>query len=679
MTLAAGQILQTRYRIDALLGQGGMGAVYHAYDTILNRPCALKCLVVPASLNAVEATQMRQQFHHEAAVLANLSHPSLPRVTDYFSWNADDFLVMDFIEGESLEDLIQHQGALAEGRVLAWAGQLLDALAYCHSQGVFHRDVKPANIIITPHGRAVLVDFGLVKLWNPADPRTMTVMRGLGTPQYAPPEQYASGPGHTDARSDLYALGATLYHALAGQEPPIAPLRMASPGSFASPRVWNPALSAQTEAAVLKAMGLDRDMRFRSAEEMQAVLNRQAPLTRQAPPNQQTALNQQIILKKQTPRRRVTEPWLMAGMLALALLVGAWLFLGRSSDPGMGMPARTTAGPIGLSAPATPAALVPTVRPAPESTATSLLPVSSPVPASPLPPVQAHTPASPPTTIAISPEPPPAATPIVQGTSPLRLSSDPAQEYVPSYSPDGRYVVYMSDRDGSWQIYRMNADGSGARRLTTNDADNYHPRFSPDGRQIAFASRMDGDWDLYLMDLDGQLIRQVLDQPGDQYYPYFAPNGQRLSFMGKTDGKWEVFTIDVAGGYVQNVTNHPANDAYAAFAPDGRHLVFQSDRDGNWEIYILDLDSGLVQRLTDDKGRDADPIVSPDGRWIVFESNRNGNYDVYVMDWTGGQIQRLTTDPANDWVPAFAPDNSGIIFQSSRSGGMDLYVLPFRS
>jgi Serine/threonine protein kinase len=129
----------------------------------------------------------------------------------------------------------------------------LDALAYCHSQGVIHRDIKPQNIIIRPDGRPVLVDFGLVKLWDPRDPRTKTAMRGMGTPEYAPPEQW--GAGHTDPRSDLYSLGATLYYALTGQAPATATDRIAAPTLFAPPRAFNPSIRPQTEAALLRCDG----------------------------------------------------------------------------------------------------------------------------------------------------------------------------------------------------------------------------------------------------------------------------------------------------------------------------------------------------------------------------------------------------------------------------------------
>ena len=219
MSLVGGQVLQNRYRVVSLLRKGGMGAVYRAWDTRLNIPIALKELIPQPGLDLHTLAQLRQQFQHEATILASLNHPHLVDVTDFFEEGGNSYLVMRLIEGETLAERIERQKALLEEEVLVWASQLLDALAYCHSQGVIHRDVKPQNVIIRPDGRVVLVDFGLVKLWDPGDPRTKTAMRGMGTPEYAPPEQYDMGPGHTDPRCDIYGLGATLYHALTGQAP----------------------------------------------------------------------------------------------------------------------------------------------------------------------------------------------------------------------------------------------------------------------------------------------------------------------------------------------------------------------------------------------------------------------------------------------------------------------------
>ena len=272
MTLTKGQIMGGRYRVVFLIGQGGMGAVYRAWDTRLNIPVALKEMIPQANLDTHLLAQLRQQFQQEATVLAQLNHPHLVDVTDFFEEGDNAYLVMRLIEGESLADRIVQEGPLPEAQVLAWAKQLLDALGYCHSRGIIHRDVKPQNVVITPEGQAVLVDFGLVKLWDPRDPHTRTVMRGAGTPEYAPPEQYSAQPEHTDQRSDLYSLGAMLYYALTSCAPLTTTDRMADPDQFVPVRGLNPRVGFQTEAAVLRAMELPRSKRFQSAQEMAAAL-----------------------------------------------------------------------------------------------------------------------------------------------------------------------------------------------------------------------------------------------------------------------------------------------------------------------------------------------------------------------------------------------------------------------
>ena len=265
MALTTGQVLQNRYRIVALLGEGGMGAVYRAWHIGLEKPVALKEMVPQPGLDAATLAQFRTQFRQEAVVLGKLAHRHLVAVTDYFEEQGNDYLVMAFVEGENLADRIKREGAIPEAQVVVWAGQLLDALAYCHGQGVIHRDIKPQNVVITPEGEAVLVDFGLVKLWDPADPRTKTVMRGVGTPEYAPPEQWGMPGHHTDPRSDLYSLGATLYHALTGQAPPTASERMAYPRQFQTPRERNGKVSVPMDAVIARAMALACDDRWPDA------------------------------------------------------------------------------------------------------------------------------------------------------------------------------------------------------------------------------------------------------------------------------------------------------------------------------------------------------------------------------------------------------------------------------
>jgi serine/threonine-protein kinase len=193
-----------------------------------------------------------------------------------------------------------------------------------------HRDIKPQNIIIRHEGQAILVDFGLVKLWDPNDPRTKTVMRGMGTPEYAPPEQYDLSLGHTDPRSDLYSLGATLYHALTGQAPPTATQRIASLEAFRAPREMNSRISPRAEAAVLRAMELPVAKRFATAEEMAAALPGPAlaPVSlRRVPPKPARAKTMPEAAPPSVPSRRHVPRWVwgMGAVGALVVIaVGAW-------------------------------------------------------------------------------------------------------------------------------------------------------------------------------------------------------------------------------------------------------------------------------------------------------------------------------------------------------------------
>ncbi len=265
MSLVQGQVLQNRYRVVKPLGQGGFGAVYRAWDMNLNKPVALK-------ENLDTSSEAQRQFLHEAQILSNLSHPNLPRVTDHFLIpGMGQYLVMDYIEGENLQAMLDRTGhPLPEAQVLPWIDQVCDALIYLHTQTppVIHRDIKPANIKITPQGRAMLVDFGIAKIYDPAV-KTTKGAQGV-TPPYSPPEQY--GKGTTDARSDIYALGATMYILLTGQEPPDSVERVANNVKLTSPRQLESSISPSVEAVILRACETAKVNRFQNISELKRVL-----------------------------------------------------------------------------------------------------------------------------------------------------------------------------------------------------------------------------------------------------------------------------------------------------------------------------------------------------------------------------------------------------------------------
>lgn len=300
--LARGTILRNRYRIVQPIGQGGMGAVYLAEDLRLEgRKCAIKAVRIDPNVGEEIVGELQHQFSREASVLARLDHPNLPKVSDYFTENDLDYLVMDYVSGKNLKEIVDEARRagrfLTEVEVLTWARQLCDALEYMHTQEppVLHRDIKPSNIKLAPSGLIKLVDFGLVKLMAKDDSRTVTVLQGRGTAAYTPLEQYGEDDTHTDVRSDIYSLGATLYHLFTNQPPAEAKQRFLKPESLTPVRALNPAVSENVERAVMAAIAMHPDDRPATVAELREMFfSHKAPEgapARMAPttPRQQTA------------------------------------------------------------------------------------------------------------------------------------------------------------------------------------------------------------------------------------------------------------------------------------------------------------------------------------------------------------------------------------------------------
>jgi len=286
-----GEILRDRYKIRRIIGQGGMGSIYLAEDIRLEgRQCALKEVQHESSLPEDTLQQARDQFLREAQILGRLDHPNLPKVSDFFSDENREYLVMDFVPGEDLRTLMlearRKKTFLAEREVLGWSVQLADALDYMHRQdpAILHRDIKPSNLKLTPSGLIKLVDFGLVKLLA-SEEMTITILQGRGTALYTPLEQYGGDTGHTDVRSDIYAFGATLYHLLTNTAPVEARERFLRPESLIPPRQINPDISVRTERAILWALNLHPDERPQNIEEFrQSLVGRVNPVTQPRQP-----------------------------------------------------------------------------------------------------------------------------------------------------------------------------------------------------------------------------------------------------------------------------------------------------------------------------------------------------------------------------------------------------------
>ena len=275
--LQPGTILQDRYQIVGVLGVGGMGSVYQARD--LRFPNVTKLCAVKEMMNLASDPQVREltirNFEREANILATLDHPAVPEIFDYFSEENRSFLVMEFISGRSLEELMEEKDDfLPSTEVLGWALQISEVLAFLHDQKpdpIIFRDLKPSNIMLDLHNRIRLIDFGIAKVFQTGERGTM-----IGTEGYSPPEQYRGDAGPA---SDVYALGATLHALLTNQDPRLEP-----PFSFTERpiRAINQEVSPAFESIVMKALAYDAEGRFANGSEMAQAL--QLLLDRTAPP-----------------------------------------------------------------------------------------------------------------------------------------------------------------------------------------------------------------------------------------------------------------------------------------------------------------------------------------------------------------------------------------------------------
>ena len=301
MAVSVGQTLKRRYRIDALIGKGGLGAVYRAYDMALRYRCAVK-------ENLKSNRDSQEQFHREASILAPLRHANLPRVIDYFQTSDGcQYLVMDFIEGRDLNKILKQRAKpLTQKQALPLMIQTCKAVEYLHGQtpAIIHRDIKPHNIIIDQNKKPILVDFGIAKIYDPHH-QTAKGARGF-TPGFAPPEQYGTEV-RTDIRSDVYSLGATLYFLLTKRKLPDALKRHLHGTSFPLPRQLNRSVSQSVEQIILKAVQTHPDQRYQRVSELHSRLAQLLPNTPGSTPHS---------TKQQKGRTDPSRQWLNQGIQA---------------------------------------------------------------------------------------------------------------------------------------------------------------------------------------------------------------------------------------------------------------------------------------------------------------------------------------------------------------------------
>ncbi|HEV2147090.1 MAG TPA: hypothetical protein VGR37_06790 [Longimicrobiaceae bacterium] len=247
------------------------------------------------------------------------------------------------------------------------------------------------------------------------------------------------------------------------------------------------------------------------------------------------------------------------------------------------------------------------------------------------------------------------------GGAPRPIGPRTSRSRSPSWSPDGRWLVFESDEASFRDLYRIGSDGASPLRLTNDEHGNFEPAVSPDGAWIAFASSRDGDAELYLMRADGSEQRRLTAFHRDDWGAMWSPDARMLAFLSDREGSDRIFVVRPDGTGIRRLTGAAANtgtaatevkEAEPAWSPDGARLAFvRHTRDGTARIQVADLATGRVTELSDGQGRDGSPTWSPDGRYLAFTSDRDGDPELYLMRADGTGVTRLTHAPGPDWLP----------------------------
>ena len=727
------------YRVLEKLGEGGMGVVWKARDTHLDRFVAIK--VLPSE--KVADPDRKRRFVQEAKAASALNHPNIVHIYDISSQGELDFIAMEFVSGKTLERLIGRKG-LSLNDTLHYAIQAADALAKAHAAGIVHRDLKPSNIMVTEDGLVKVLDFGLAKLTEAVESGelaptvTMTEEgRIVGTVGYMSPEQ--AGGKKVDARSDIFSFGSVLYEMVTGarafqgdsQASTLAAVLTKEPKP---PSQVVEGLPRELERIMLRCLRKDPARRFQVMADLRVELE-----------EVKLESDSQISAVEIPARARRRRHWLVAAAVAIPLLaVTAWFLLRKESAP----------------------------LPSP-----NVVPLTS-YPGSELYP-------------SFSPDGNQVAfawdgekqdnsdiyVKLVGAGSPLRLTTDPAQDRYPAWSPDGRQIAFVREQasqasiylisplggserkladfrptelpliswspDGKWLavaelepqgasgIFLIPVERGERRRLTSNPVSLDHcPAFSPDGRFLAYAScsglyscdvhlaqlgpdllprgqprrlthqgvymlgitwTADGQSLVYAAARDaginpylwrvattGTVKPERLELAGPQVrFPAISRVGNRLAYVqGGSDR--DIWKFD-AGGAAKNFISSTLFDANPQFSPDGKRIAFASNRAGGGiEIWVCSQNGSNPVQLTNGLGRhQATPRWSPDSRQIVFSSQgEDGHWDTYVIDAAGGQPRRLTPYPSDEHVPSWSRDGQWIYFASNRSGDFEIWRIP---
>ncbi len=701
-----GRVVKEKYKIYDEVGSGGFATVYLGRNMDTNEIVAIKVL----SKQYTSEPRYVERFRREAGLAERLKHPNIVRILDHGIEDELHFLVMEFVEGLTLDRLIERKGRLSIEEAISYAEQACAGLQAAYRAGVVHRDIKPANLMITPDGTVKIMDFGIARMESMAG-LTQSGMF-MGTPRYISPEM-ARGSG-ADIRSDIYSLGLLMYEMLTGAPPfdaenPWAVLRQqieTDPDPIGAIR---PEVPQWLEAVIFKAVAKDPAQRFQTPAEMLAGLQQETvtpSVAREAPPRRpppDATLVAPVKVKRGLPKGILFG---LAGVVVVvALAVTAFLMFGGGGPEATPTPTETVAiaqEPTDTPTPLptfTPVVVVitntppptDTPEPTPADTATpqptytplptytpfptnTPLPTDTPVPPTdtPVPPTDTPRPRATntprPTNTPVPPTSPPA--PAVTGR--IAYSAGGLLHIVdaatgndtvgpipnmgqPDFRADGQLVIangFTGDKTSLWTI---NANTGAFVREQSPFTDDFRPFWSPDGRQFVYDSlhQGKGNYNLY---------KNVLDSNVDEYLSYnnMAIIGQSPVWM---HDDWVAFTgCDYwpggSGGANCGIYRMASWSGRPAMVKPGdltmrptdnygSQLVYMSQEGGNWEVYIMPNTGGESRNLSSSaSSQDGLGTFSPDGNLVAFASNRGGGWAIWVVRTNGSGLTKLFNLPA---------------------------------
>jgi eukaryotic-like serine/threonine-protein kinase len=685
MPLEQGDLLYNRYRIREILGRGGMGSVFRAVDESLGMEVAVK-------ENLFITEDYERQFRLEAVILASLRHPNMPRVTDHFVIeDQGQYLVMDYIEGKDLRQIMEKNGQLPESEAVRIGVAICDALSYLHSRKppVLHRDIKPGNIRIAPDGQVYLVDFGLAKMAE-VDENTLTGARAM-TPGYSPPEQY--GTSRTDPRTDVYSLGATLYAALAAYVPEDGLARAMDEVKLTPLRKRNPKVSPRVAAAIEKAMEPSQPNRFQTAEDFKRALLGVEPSqpepaksdTVPPPPAYRPVSDSDQV--RPAPARRKTPAFSLAVLVAVLFVIGSlanWMFQNPESAPQILRPLFP---------------LSPTFTPTPTATFTQQ-PTATP---SPLPsltvtsmPTATQTPtrkppftltAGTPLVVPLTTQPP--ETPSITPTATLTPTEAPTFTPAPTLTGGGASeIAFASLAGNTTQIFISDIVHANIRQVTNEMGGACQPSWSPDGAKFVFISPCSAKSDLYpkaglyIFNLETNEVEPLPADPAGDFEPAWSPSGDEIAFTSLRDGKQpQIFSLSLADLSVKQLTKSAGNiqARQPAWSPDGEEIVYTVRRLGLLQIWSMSADGSNQLQLVRTGGSFSDymPVWSPDGAYILFSQTNSdltapSSLKKFILGASEAQLLDATLLPVVD--VSFSPDGTWIAYESAINQNQDIYL-----